>query len=98
MRSTNRQLTLDLRPPRHWGGKREGAGRKPGPSPRDPHRRRTALAARFPCHVTLRVRRGVPSLRSRRLVKELRYRLRGACERRRLRLVHYSIQSDPLHL
>jgi 16S rRNA (cytidine1402-2'-O)-methyltransferase len=33
-----------------------GAGRPRGPSPRDPHRRRAALAARFPCHVTDRVK------------------------------------------
>ena len=98
MRSTTRQLPLDLRLPRRWGGRREGAGRKPGPSPRDPHRRRPALASRFPCHVTLRLRRGLPSLRSRRFVRELRDRLRGACERRRFRLVHYSIQADHLHL
>src|SRR5262245_15691904 len=98
MRSTTRPLALDLRPPQRWGGLRHGAGRKPGASPRDPHRRRAALAARFPCHVTLRVRRGLPSLRSRRLVSELRCRLRGACERRRFPLVHYSVQTDHLHL
>jgi REP-associated tyrosine transposase len=98
MPSATRQLTFDLRPPRRWGGQREGSGRKPGPRPRDPHRRRAALAARFPCNVTLRVRRGLPSLRSRPFVRELRYRLRGACERTRFRLVHYSIQADHLHL
>ena len=98
MRSTTRQLALDLRPPRRWGGRRAGAGRKPGSSPRDPHRRRAALAARFPCHVTLRLCRGLPSIRSRRFVSELRRRLRPACERPRFRLVHYSIQADHLHL
>jgi len=95
---TPRQLALDLRPSPRWGGRRDGAGRKPGPSPRDPHRRRPALAARFPCHVTLRIRRGIPSLRQWRFVRELRRSLRRACERGRFRIVHYSIQADHLHL
>ena len=98
MDHTTRQLALALRPPPRWGGRREGAGRKPGARPRDPHRRRSALAARFPCHVTIRVRRDLPSLRSRRFVNELRRRLRPACERRRFRLVHYSVQIDHVHL
>ena len=98
MDHTTRQLALALRPPPRWGGRREGAGRKPGARPRDPHRRRPALATRFPCHVTLRVRRNLPSLRTRRFVKELRRRLRPAREHRRFRLVHYSIQADHLHL
>jgi len=98
MKSCTSQLALELRPPPRWGGRREGAGRKAGARPRDPHRRRAAFPARFPCHLTLRVRRDLPSLRSRRLVTELRRRLRAASERRRFRLIHYSIQADHLHL
>ena len=98
MPKTSRQIALDLRPLPRWGGRREGAGRKPGPCPRDPHRRRPALAARFPCHVTLRIRRGIPSLRKRRFVQDLRHSLRRGCERGRFRVVHYSIQADHLHL
>ena len=98
MKHSTRQLTLALRPPLRWGGRREGAGRKPGPRPRDSHRRRPALAARFPCHVTLRLRRNLPSLRSRRFVGELRRFLRPARERRGFRLVHYSVQVDHIHL
>ena len=93
-----RQLDLDLREAPRWGGRRAGAGRKCGPSPRHSHRARAPLAARFPCHVTLRVRRGLPSLRTRRLVAELRRRFAPACERGRFRLVHYSLQRDHLHL
>jgi REP element-mobilizing transposase RayT len=93
-----RQLDLVLRSRPRWGGRREGAGRKPGPNPRDPHRRRASLAARFPCHVTLKVRRGLPSLRSVRLVRELERSFRAACERERFRVAHYSIQGDHLHL
>jgi REP element-mobilizing transposase RayT len=93
-----RQLDLDLRARARWGGRRKGAGRKPGANPRDPHRRRAPLAARFPCHVTLKVQRGLPSLRSLRLVRELERSFRAACERGRFRVAHYSIQGDHLHL
>jgi REP element-mobilizing transposase RayT len=93
-----RQLALDLRAPARWGGARPGAGRKPVPRPRDPHRRRAPLAARHPCHVTLKVRRDLPSLRCERFVTELERSWRAACERGRFRLVHYSIQADHAHL
>ncbi len=70
----------------------------PGPNRRDPHRRRAPLAARFPCHVTLKVQRGIPSLRSLAFVRELERSLRAACERGCFRVAHYSIQADYLHL
>jgi hypothetical protein len=85
-----RQLDLDLRAPSRWGGRRAGAGRKRGPDPRDPHRKRVSLAARFPCHVTLKVRRGIPSLRTVKLVRELERSFGAACERGRFRLAEYS--------
>jgi REP element-mobilizing transposase RayT len=98
MARRSRQLDLDLRSAPRWGGARPGAGRRPGPSPRDPHRRRAPLASRNPCHITLKVRAGLPSLRSVRLVTELERSWREACERGRFRLVHYSIQGDHAHL
>jgi len=93
----NRQLDLGLSDPPRWGGRRAGAGRKRGPNPRDPHRARAPLASRFPCHVTLKVRRGLPSLRTARLVRELERSFAAACDRGRFRLVHYSVQNDHLH-
>jgi REP element-mobilizing transposase RayT len=93
-----RQLALDLRAPARWGGARPGAGRRPGPRPRDPHRRRAPLAARHPCHVTLKARAGLPSLRSQRLLAELERSWRAACDRGRFRLVHCSVQADHAHL
>jgi len=97
MARSARQLDLDLRETPRWGGRRAGAGRKCGPNSRDPHRARAPLAARFPCHVTLKVRRGLPSMRSGRLVRELEHSFAAASERGRFRLVHYSIQNDHLH-
>jgi REP element-mobilizing transposase RayT len=48
--------------------------------------------------VTLRVRRDVPSLRSRRFIREFQGSLREACSREGFRVCHYSIQGDHLHM
>jgi REP element-mobilizing transposase RayT len=48
--------------------------------------------------VTLRVRSGLPSLRSGRFVGEFRRSLREACERGSFRVVHYSVQGNHVHL
>ena len=97
MGRNSRQLGLDLRERARWGGRRAGAGRECGPSPRHAHRTRRPLASRFPCHATLKVKRGLPSLRSGRLVRELESSFAAACERGAFRLVHYSIQNDHMH-
>jgi REP-associated tyrosine transposase len=98
MSRRNRQLELALKEAARWGGRRAGAGRKRSPHPRDPHRARAPLARCHPCHVTLKVRRGLPSLRSVKLVRELERSLAAACERGRFRLVQYSIQANHVHL
>jgi putative transposase len=61
------------------------------------HRRRAELPTPRPAHVTLRVRRGVPSLRSQRLVQEFRRSLQSGCERDDFRVLHYSLQRDHAH-
>jgi REP element-mobilizing transposase RayT len=48
--------------------------------------------------VTLRVRRGVPSLRSASFVAEWERSLARACERGEFRVVHYSVQTNHAHL
>jgi len=95
MRRTAEQLELDR--VRH-GGRRPGAGRKPGPNPRIRHRSRGAFRRRLPCHVTLKVRAGVRSLRTVRLVRELERSFAAGCEREDFRLVHYSLQGNHAHL
>jgi putative transposase len=95
MRRVAEQLELDR--VRH-GGRRPGAGRKPGPDPRVRHRSRDAFGHRAPCHVTLKVREGVPSLRTVRLVRELERSFAAGCERNDFRLVHYSINGNHAHL
>jgi REP element-mobilizing transposase RayT len=93
----SRQGTLRLRTKSTWGGRREGAGRKPGPNPRVRHLSRVRVDGRSPCHVTLRVRDGVPSLRNARFVAAFEESLRRGRERKKFRIVHYSIQRDHLH-
>jgi len=62
------------------------------------HVAREPLARDCPAHVTLRVQRDVPSLRSGSFVRELRRSFREGCERGDARIVHFSVQRDHLHL
>ncbi len=62
------------------------------------HVRRPRVRRDLPSHVTLRVRRGIPSLRKRKFVQEFRRSLGQACERGEFRVVHYSLQRDHVHL
>ena len=64
-----RQLAMEFRT---HGGRRSGAGRKPVSSrPPVHHVKRPALSPHHPLHITLRVRREIPSLRNRRFVAEV---------------------------
>ncbi len=91
-----RQRQLPL-PVRTWGGRREGAGRKPGPRPVVLHRLRSPHKSRFPLHVTLRARADVGSLRRARLYSALEAAI-AASSRSDFRLVHFSVQGDHVHL
>jgi hypothetical protein len=62
------------------------------------HRSRKPLAETEPCHVTLKVRAGLPSLRRADVVRELEAAFRRGNERKHFRLVHYSIQAEHAHL
>jgi len=100
MRRGQRQLTFDdHRLCSGRGGPRPGAGRPPQSSrPPVHHVRRPPVPGHCPAHVTLRLRSGTPSLRSRRFLRQLRPSLREACERKGFRVVHYSVQRNHLHL
>src|SRR3954452_14572475 len=91
------QLGLPL--PTTWGGARKGAGRPvtAGRRRATPHRARPEHRARFPLHVTMRARAEVPSLRSPRAFAAVRSALATA-SKSNFRLVHFSVQSDHLHL
>ncbi len=87
------QLNLPLR-------SRRGRPRKPGAPVY--HVRRPRVPGKYPLHVTLRLRpevtRAVGSLRKRSFLRVFRASLRQACERGSFRVVHYSVQSNHLHL
>jgi len=62
------------------------------------HQSRPDFPERFPAHVTVKVRRGLRTLRDTRIVRALEATLAEACERGDFRIAHYSIQADHLHL
>ena len=80
------------------GGYREGAGRPKKPGAGIPHVRRPALAARHPVHVTARVRDEAARLRSRQCFRVVASCIGKACARDGFRLVHFTVQSNHLHL
>ena len=88
---------LELRPSR--GGKRKGAGRKPKGARRGtPHLGRAGIDGRAPVHVTIRMRPGLPTLRSKNGHRAFVKAALGARERLGMRLVAWSLQRDHMHL
>lgn len=84
---------------RSWGGARRGAGRKrTSAHARIPHVERPDHDARIPLHVTLRLRDGLPSLRRNWIHAGILGALDGGRDRLGLRLNHFSIQSNHVHL
>ena len=97
MQDRRSQLPLNLREHRGWGGRRRGAGRKHGPNPGVPHRRRECIAARHPIHVTVRLRPGLPTLRTVPFVRDLERSFAAVRARTDFRLVHYALQNTHAH-
>jgi len=92
------QLVL---PRLRWGGKRRGAGRKGKRPGAVSHRRRPALASRFPVHVSLSVAGDIPTLRQPDVVEAIEQCLReieALSGERGFRVAHYSIQRHHVHL
>lgn len=79
-----------------WGGRRTGSGRK-NRSGEVSHRTRPRVSGRFPLHITCKLRPGLKGLRSTRLHAEFQKCLRKA-KIKGLRVLHYSILNDHLHL
>jgi REP-associated tyrosine transposase len=92
------QLRFQVQSSPRWGGRRAGAGRKPGPNPGLPHASRDSFAKTLPTHVTLRIRDDAPSLRSVKIVRAVEKTFARGCERPGFRLVHYSLQGNHAHL
>ena len=96
-----RQRTIPF--PNGWGGRRAGAGRKPvGERAGVTHHGRQPLASRFPVHVTVKLRGGLPSLRRKWAYRVVRGAIRAAQHRagtvgKNFRVVQYSVQSNHVH-
>jgi putative transposase len=60
--------------------------------------RRPSLKARHPVHVTMRLRAGLPSLRNKPLAGLVLSSFHAAKEHLSMRLVHFSVQSNHVHL
>ncbi|MCA9664032.1 MAG: transposase [Myxococcales bacterium] len=92
-----RQLELRRKPPATWGGWRPGAGR-----PRKPGAEQKVARERFSrpavVHVTAKVHEDVPNLRAREVARKVAVALWLGARREDFRLVHFSIQSNHLHL
>src|SRR5712671_2940361 len=97
MGARTRQTELVL-PYTGRGGFRPGAGRPRKKRRTMPHRRRPEIAARYPVHVTLRVRAEVWNLRSRRCFRALARAFARGKNNFGMRIVHFSVQGNHLHL
>lgn len=84
---------------RTHGGRRKGAGRKPhGAKAGVSHGARAALTGREPVLITLKMRRHVWNLRTRRAFARILPALFAAHGRHGMRVVHFSVQGDHIHL
>jgi REP element-mobilizing transposase RayT len=93
-----RQIELRFR---SWGGRRDGAGRRPNVAgrPRQSHLARPTFARRFPQHVTIRMLPSVWNMRSRRCFSVLqRVMWRGSSKDFGFRLVHYAVMGNHIHM
>src|SRR5688572_15813967 len=95
---TSQQLPLRAPQSKGWGGRRAGAGRPKRSDPGNPHRARPSLKPTIPLHVTLRLVRGVESLREPKLWKAVERAMREGAIRFATRVVHFSVMSNHLHL
>ena len=87
---------LPLRFERRWGGARKGAGRPKLDTRTVPHRTRPVHKTRYPLHVTVRVRDGLPSFREPVIAKVVVATI-AASHRDVFRVVHYSVQDNHVH-
>jgi putative transposase len=99
-----KERSVDLQPElsfRAWGGRRRGAGRPRNPRHARgggvPHSARPKLCARTPVHVTVKLRRGMPSVRSLVAFARVRAVLCSAASTD-FQVVQWSVQVDHVHL
>jgi hypothetical protein len=92
-------MQTELQFPNRWGGRRKGAGRPRKQGKRNvEHRTRAAVASRFPVHVSVRMGREVRNLRKLPCLRVIERAFNAAQGRFGLRLNHFTVQSNHLHL
>lgn len=87
------QMKLDLFKGQH-GGRRLGAGRKRLHSPGVAHRTREKVKSRYPLHINFKVRLQIRNKQALSLLKRAIINARG----QGLRIIHFSLQSNHVHL
>jgi REP-associated tyrosine transposase len=93
-RTTQKELQFPEQP--KWGGRRKNAGRRKRKGS-VAHAPRESVSKHDPRLVTLKLVEGLPRLRTSRAGDAITNCIRAA-QRSNFRIVHYSIQSDHLHL
>ena len=73
-------------------------GRRPGPNPKVRHRGRDEISGPFSGLVTLKVRKGIPSLRDRGTARELGETFEEGGDRGDFRIVRYRLQPDRIEI
>ena len=89
------QFELNLK---RRGWQQAGPGRPKGKNPKVDHVRRPRFSKQCPLHVTVKVMKGVPKLRTGRFVRAFRKMLILCCMRPGFRVVHHSIQHNHVHM
>ncbi len=87
---------LEFKKVKGWGGKRRGAGRK-NKSGTLNHMKRDQARPQYPMHITLKLRRGLISLRGPKMMSAFQKSLEQA-KVKGLRVIHFAVESNHVHL
>ena len=89
---------MAARSPGTWGGRRPGAGRKPGPNPKTPHRALARHTGKWPVLMTLHA--SIDTLRSQRALTAIRLAVGGtnALAPEHFRIVDFSVAASHVYL
>jgi putative transposase len=87
---------LEFKKVKGWGGKRKSAGRKNRTSTVN-HMKREKVEAKFPIHITIKLKKGVVSLRGPKMVAAFKASLQKA-KKRGLKVIHFALETNHAHL
>lgn len=87
---------LEFKRIKGWGGKRKKAGRK-NISNAVNHMKRDKVDPKYPMLLTLKMKKGLPTLRSARISRAFKKSLAKA-QKYGLRVIHFALESNHIHL